>query len=129
MLRKGIIFAALLSTSMTVWAADWKVFQWTNDVTLRYDTESVTHNGKITETWVSATFVQPTMRPGYSVPLTKQVSRWIFNCADKTTAIGMVVSYGPDGNQVDSNPGQPDDFRSVAPHTVADAVMRMVCPR
>jgi hypothetical protein len=129
MLKKGVICAALLSMSMTALAENWKVFQWNNDTTLRYDTESITHKGKITATWVSATYAQPAVRPGYSVPLTRQVSHWIFNCADKTTAIGQVVSYGADGNQVDSNPGDPNDFRSVTPHSVADAMMNTVCPR
>jgi hypothetical protein len=113
---------------MAASATNWIALNRNELATISYDADSVMRNGKIAKVWVTLAFNKPTIRPGYTVPLTKQVSRWIFNCADRTEAIGTSLSYTSE-HDVHSTPGEPNNFEDVAPDTIFEAVMKAACAK
>lgn len=130
MLQKLLISAVLLAITSVAVASDWVHLTDTSDNTeMSVDLASQVRSGQYAKAWVRITLLKPQANYNGSGQKLKAIKvLWIFNCDQKTSAVGTSIFIDVKGENIGAgDPGSPNLFSDVAPDSTGGTVMDSAC--
>jgi hypothetical protein len=130
MFRQILISLAVLAAASNSLAAEWIPFHTdtSQGTQLSMDIASKVSSNQRAKVWVRTTLKKPQVNYANSGKKLKHIKMlWLFNCTDKTIADGMSVFVDDKGNNITTDPGDPEKYDAVVPESTGDFVMSLVC--
>ncbi|MGB9129575.1 MAG: surface-adhesin E family protein [Thiobacillus sp.] len=130
MFRKILVSLTLLAAASNSLAAEWipihtDTFQGTQ---LSMDIASKVFGNQHAKVWMRTTLHKPQVNYANSGKKLKHIKMlWLFNCTNKTLASGMSVFVDDKGNNITTDPGDPEKYDAVVPESTGDVVMSLAC--
>lgn len=130
MFRQILVGLSLLAAAPNSLAAEWIPIHTDTSygTQLSMDIASEVFGNQRAKIWMRTTLHKPQVNYANSGKKLKHIKTlWMFNCTDKTLASGISVFVDDKGNNITTDPGEPEKYDAVVPESTGDFVMSMVC--
>lgn len=127
MTNRLAISVVLLCAAVPAMSAEWLPYGISDRGTAYVDKSTITRTGSIVKLWSKTEFAQPI--PYMGKVATNKVTRFVFNCQDRTYQEGSWTAYSNNGDVVLSILSDPSMlmFREIPPETGAEILYKHFC--
>ena len=128
LLRRVLMITPALAAIGYAHATKWTNVSSASDLVYAIDTDSIAKNSEgYIEYMAKTTWKTPSPLPGSTAPVAVSVTRYQIDCGNKQWRALDTHYQAADGLSVGVYSPTPDDWASIAPGTVVDAMFQKVC--